>query len=211
MGTIWDYSINNSHCISRDFLPNAMFGSRPQRSKEKTAALRHAFLKCWRRQRKTSSNWPKQHIRNRDSTVHTYIYIYISAIHLPIPHTNHEILGAPLVKLRRPSAKPWRKWVCPSKAHWDCFDGSHGTGKSDVCLHQTLRCSMFLPKFPWFSIGQFDIYIYLPHLSIISRWFTYEIFMDFPMTAGFLEDPGQKNHNIQLRNGRVTVWPPMGI
>ena len=56
MGTIWDYSINNSHCISRDFLPNAMFGSRPQRSKEKTAALRHAFLKRWRRQRKTSSN-----------------------------------------------------------------------------------------------------------------------------------------------------------
>ena len=56
MWTIWDYSINNSHCMSRDFLPNAMFGSRPQRSKEKTAALRHAFLKRWRRQRKTSSN-----------------------------------------------------------------------------------------------------------------------------------------------------------
>ena len=35
MGTIWDYSINISHCISRDFLPNAMFGSRPQRSKKR--------------------------------------------------------------------------------------------------------------------------------------------------------------------------------
>ena len=89
MGTIWDYSINNSHCISRDFLPNAMFGSRPQRSKEKTAALRHAFLKRWRRQRKTSSNWPNnisgtgiqlftiQYIMSWYIVIYIYIFMYI--------------------------------------------------------------------------------------------------------------------------------------
>ena len=53
-----------------------MFGSRPQLSKEKTAALRNAILKRWKRQRTTPSKL--QTIYPEQGSFCSHIYIYIS-------------------------------------------------------------------------------------------------------------------------------------